>query len=90
MQTETGFICVDRIEPRPLCTSGMVPETRDGRIECIHQLNCPPGSEVVVTDTGRKCQDTVTTTPTTTSTPTSKTEAPCPYGLVPLQTSVGR
>ena len=86
-----GFVCVEEVEPRPMCSSGTVPQTVNGRLECVSVSGCPPGQVAISTETGTVCR-VVTTSPSyeTTTAAVVTSERPCPYGLVPLQTPVGR
>ena len=89
IQTSTGFVCVDKVEPMPMCGPGTTPQIRNGRLECNLDLECPPEQVAVETETGKVCWTPTGSQAMTIETPVTS-EPPCPYGLVPLQTSVGR
>ena len=89
IQTSTGFVCVDKVEPRPMCGSGTTPQIRNGRLECDLDLECSPEQVAVETETGKVCWTLTSSQAVPIETPVTS-EPPCPYGLVPLQTSVGR
>ena len=90
MQTDSGFVCVQKVDPRPMCAPNTVPQTNNGRLECVPMIKCPPGYESIETESGTGCQAVTTALPIETTVTSLKTEEPCPYGLVPLQTSIER
>ena len=89
LQTSVGFVCVDKVEPKPMCAPGKTPQIRNGRLECDPDLECPSGQVAMQTEAGKVCQASTSSPAVTTGFPITS-EPPCPYGLVPLQTSVGR
>ena len=72
-----------------MCGPGTTPQIQNGRLECHPDLECPPDQVVVETDSGKVCH-TLPTSPDVTTVESTTAEPPCPHGLVPLHTSVGR
>ncbi|XP_053409011.1 neurogenic locus notch homolog protein 1-like [Mercenaria mercenaria] len=75
--TQDGYVCIDPVFPSSVCPAHLVPAMSSRGIQCIP---CPYGQNVVRIEDVVKCERTDMVT----------TEVPCPQGLQPIQTPVGR
>lgn len=74
--SQDGYICLDPVFPSSVCPENRVPSWSPRGIRCVP---CPLGQRVIRSGDGAKCDGIVV-----------PTDAPCPEGLEPRQTPVGR